>query len=181
MAIIAGVIVGWIRRGSLTQLALVRLRWLWVLPIAYILQYVSIYFLRGATYEVFIVVSYLGLIAFCAWNIRITGIPWALGGICSNFVVLAANHLRMPVYMDVVRRIAPDLVPKLETGEIGKSIAMGPSTHLNFLGDIFTIQLGVTSLVSIGDLLFSVGVFLFIVAAMGGRERAGLPERNQVG
>lgn len=180
-AIIAGVLIGWIRKGTLTHLASVRLRWIGLLPVAYVLQYISTYYLHGISYEILVVFSYLGLIVFCILNIRVTGMAWALAGICSNFVVLSANHLRMPAYMEVIRRVAPNMVPKVEAGEIGKSIAMGPSTHLNFLGDIFTIQLGVTSLVSIGDLLFSVGLFLFIVAAMGGRERAKSMARDQVG
>lgn len=168
LAIVLGVIVGWIRRGKISNLSLVRFRLLWILPLAYFLQYISIYYTHGLIYQVMVTASYIGLIVFCSLNVKQPGLQWALMGVVSNFLVMLANHLRMPAYIAPVEKYAPDMVSKLREGAIGKSIAMGPNTHLNFLGDIFTVDLGVRTLVSIGDLLFSVGLFLFIVTAMGG-------------
>lgn len=178
LAIVVALLVGWVRGGRLGNLARVRLRHVWVLPVAYLLQYLSIYHLRGLAYEVLVVLSYACLIAFCVRNLDSKGIIWALLGISANFIVMMANHLRMPAYVPAVEAYAPGLVPELQDGAIGKSVAMSTNTHLNFLGDIFTVQLGVPTLVSIGDLMFSVGLFLFIVAAMRGHSSAKSDPRD---
>jgi hypothetical protein len=79
---------------------------------------------------------------------------------------MAANGLRMPAYIPAVRHFNPSVVPSLIRGEYGKSIAMGNNTHLNFLGDIFTFDIGYVTLISIGDVLFAIGLVIFIQHAM---------------
>lgn len=97
-----------------------------------------------------------------------------LGGTLANVVALAANGLRMPAYVPAVRMMAPKILGQLEAGTYGKSIAMTASTHLNFLGDIFAFNVYPQSLLSVGDILFSIGLVVLIQNAMraGSKGRA---------
>lgn len=166
VVIIAGLVVGWARKGSIWAITEIRLRWLWMLPVAYVLQHVSISYLTGTVYEWAIILSYAALMVFCAINIRIPGLSWALLGTSLNFVVMLANHLRMPAYLPVVRSMDPRLIGPLLQGHYGKSIAMTTSTHLNFLGDIFYFQVQPASLISVGDIIFGIGLVVLIQHAM---------------
>lgn len=165
-AIVIGLIVGWIRKGSIWSLTNLRLKWLWTLPVAYLLQIISINYLNGSIYQLMLVVSYLILIIFSVRNLIVPGVVWALAGTVANFLVMAINGLRMPAYMEPIKALSPQMVTLLQHGQYGKSIAMGQSTHLNFLGDIFFVKIQPPALVSIGDILFSIGIAVLIQHAM---------------
>jgi hypothetical protein len=132
------------------------------------MQYISVYHLRGLEYEILLVLSYTSIIIFCVLNREVPGVKWALFGTSTNFLAMLTNGLRMPAYLPAVEQVSPQLVPLLIKGEVGKSVAMSSQTHLNFLGDIFSIQLGPPTLVSVGDLMFAAGLVLFLIHAMGG-------------
>jgi len=166
LVIITGLVIGWWKKGSLWNMANIRMRVLWMLPVPYILQHVSIFYLTGPLYQVVIVSSYVLLIAFCVLNARVYGVLWAMAGTIANFIALAANGLKMPAYIPAVKAMAPQILPALEASEYGKSIAMSGSTHLNFLGDIFAFNIWPPSLLSIGDILFSIGLIVLIQHAM---------------
>ena len=180
LAIIAGVVIGWMRKGSLLSLTNLRLRWIWLLPISYVLQSVSIHLLNGVLYEAAIMFSYLALLAFSLFNAKVPGLLWTLGGTLSNFVVMLANGLRMPAYLPPIEKLTPQVVPLLEHGGLGKSIAMSSATHLNFLGDIFYLKLIPPTLVSIGDILFAIGIVLFIQKTMTSRKAGMKGEQDSV-
>jgi len=172
-AIVIGLIVGWLRKGSLWSLTNIRLKWLWTLPVAYVLQITSINYLNGNIYQLFLVLSYLLLIVFSVRNLPVPGVTWALAGTVANFLVMVVNGLRMPAYLAPIRVLNPQLVTMLQRGQYGKSVAMGSSTHLNFLGDIFFVKIQPPVLVSIGDILFSIGIAILIQHAMRvGRENS---------
>lgn len=166
LVIAAGLLVGWMRKGSLWSITSVKFRLIWLLPVAYILEYISMHYLQGITYEICVLLSYIGLVVFCILNNKIAGIRWALVGTVANFLVMSLNGLRMPAYLPAVKAMAPQTVPALIHGDYLKSIAMTAHTHLNFLADIFNVSILTPNLVSIGDLLFSLGIILFLQHAM---------------
>lgn len=170
-AIVIGLFVGWARKGSIWSLTFIRLKWLWVLPVAYALQIISINYLHGGVYQASLVASYLLLIAFCVRNFTVPGVAWTLAGTVANFLVMSVNGLRMPAYMSAVRAISPRMATLLQNAEFGKSVAMGSDTHLNFLGDIFFMKTQPPMLVSVGDILFAIGIAVLVQHAMRvGRE-----------
>jgi hypothetical protein len=168
LIVFGGLLIGWFKRGSIWNIGNIKLKMWWVLPVAYGLQHISVAYLSGSLYEIVIIVSYILMIAFGTFNITYPGITWALAGTVSNFVALASNGLRMPAYVPAVKLMAPQIIPRLETGIYGKSIAMASTTHLNFLGDIFAFNIYPASLLSIGDLLFAIGLVIVIQRAMVG-------------
>jgi len=166
LVLLIGLVVGWVRKGSLWSIPGIRLRGIWLLPVPYVLQHVSIAYLTGTLYEVTIVLSYLSILLFCLVNLKVPGLLWAMGGTASNFLIMLTNGLRMPAYMPPIEQMEPKMAALLEAGRVGKSIAMSSGTHLNFLGDIFLINLRPASLVSIGDILFSIGLVVLLQHAM---------------
>ncbi len=166
LVIAAGLLIGWFRKGSLWSITNIKFRLIWLLPGAYILEYVSIHHLQGQIYEICILIAYLGLILFCSLNYKIAGIKWALSGTVANFLVMSLNGLRMPAYLPAVRKMAPQTIPALMKGDYLKSVAMTSHTHLNPLGDIFNVSVLTPNLVSFGDLLFSLGIIVFLQHAM---------------
>ncbi len=164
--VLTGLIIGWLRKGSLWAIPNVRLRALRILPVAYGLQHVSIAYLNGLAYELVLVLSYCVLLVFCLINVRVPGLLWAGVGTAANFLVMLVNGLRMPAYVPAVQHMAPSYVPLLLSGHYGKSVAMSSTTHLNFLGDIFSFAIQPVSLISVGDILFAIGLVLLIQHAM---------------
>lgn len=93
-------------------------------------------------------------------------------GILLNVIVMLANHGRMPVDIEAATILSPEDVPALLAGEYGKHIALSDNTHLNFLGDIFFLQAPYPRpiIVSLGDLVLSIGVIIFIYKVMVSRK-----------
>ncbi|QSO48133.1 DUF5317 family protein [Alicyclobacillus mengziensis] len=168
MIILGGLVVGWLKRGNLWNIGNLKLNIWWILPVAYVLQHISVAYLSGRAYEIVIVASYILMLTFGALNFKYPGIIWSFVGTLSNFVALLFNGLRMPAYVPAVKLMAPEILPQLEAGTYGKSIAMSSTTHLNFLGDIFGFNVYPPSLLSIGDLLFAIGLVVLIQHAMAG-------------
>lgn len=171
-AIIAGLSIGWLRRGSIWYLTNLSLKWVWGLPVAYIFQYISIRYFRSSIYEISIILSYVLLLAFCFRNLRVFGVAWTAAGTLSNFLVMAANGFRMPAYLPPIEQIDKHLVLLLRLGQVGKSVAMTKDTNLNFLGDIFFLKIQPPTLISIGDILFAIGLAILIQAAMQPRKES---------
>ena len=166
LAIATGLAVGWIKKGNLSAITNLKLRWLWILPISYVVQIVSMNYLHGNLYKWMLVISYILLLTFCLGNLSVPGIWWTFAGTTANFLVMSSNNLRMPAYMPPIEQLSKKMAILLQNGEYGKSVAMGPNTHLNFLGDIFFLKIQPPTLVSIGDILFAIGIVLLIQHAM---------------
>jgi len=166
IVILIGLIIGWSKRGSFWSIMNVRIRAISLLPLSYAAQYISINYLGNSSYQIGIVLSYVMLLLFCILNTDIPGLKWTFVGTALNFLVMSVNNFRMPAYLIAVHKLNPVVVPLLMKGHYGKSVAMTGATHLKFLADIFAIDVGVKALVSIGDLLFGIGLVIFIQHAM---------------
>ncbi|GGJ05198.1 hypothetical protein GCM10010885_12860 [Alicyclobacillus cellulosilyticus] len=166
LALFIGFILGWLKKGSFWNLTNLPLRGLLTLPVAFVLEYLSVHVFSGLMYEVSIVVSYILSLVFCALNFRLPGVVWAGLGTLSNFIAMAANGLRMPVYLPAVKQMGAGLVERLLHGDFNKSIAMSSHTRLNFLGDIFSIRVPPPSIISIGDILIMTGIIILVQYGM---------------
>lgn len=167
LAVIVGLVIGYSRRGKIGNLANYRIRKVWMVPIAYLFQFVSIHLsINDIIYGLFIVLSYVILIGFCYLNVRTPGCLLAGIGTLLNFLEMALNGLRMPAYAPAVRAMGMGVYQKLDNGSYAKSVMMNSHTVLPFLGDIIPIKLFPPSVVSIGDCMFSVAIVILIVSAM---------------
>ncbi len=116
------------------------------------------------------------LLAATWWNRRLPG-AWMFGlGLLSNLVVIASFGGRMPVLLPSDFAPAPGgAIPALRAGLDPLHVLLSHAQGLSFLGDVLVVPglAGRTSLVSVGDLLMSAGVAVFIVRCSQRRLAAG--------
>jgi hypothetical protein len=168
--ILLSLIIGFIRRGTLKGLAELTLKFGWVFPILLGIQ-IGVFLLQGRVEWLeqlsgflFIVIYVLGL--FFLWvNRSNKGFILLFIGVCLNFIVMALNGGRMPVsYEAAAFALDPYYTEILKDGLYGKHTMLTESTKLGFLGDIIPITSPYpkSQVISIGDVVMNIGVFIFI-------------------
>ncbi|MDR6724735.1 hypothetical protein J2W91_003203 [Paenibacillus amylolyticus] len=180
--IIIGLIIGLFRggiRNGLRQFSELKLRGGWIFPMLLLAQF-AIFFVQGKWDWVASINGYLfaliyitGL-AFLWLNRNHTGFTLIWIGVFLNFVVMAVNGGRMPVSVEASSVLGPYYVDMLlQGGAISKHHMMDASTHLAFLGDIIPLSSPYprTQVISIGDVVMNIGIFLFIQSMMVPRHR----------
>src|ERR1700730_10572792 len=130
-ALLLGLAAGFATRGSLENLARIRLRWPWLVVAALVVRAAILLTplsrIDGVQYV------YLGavtaLLAWTLWQIeRGRGIWLIAAGSALNLVVITTNGSRMPV--------APELAgPLVHSGTLGQYVLMSADTNLNWLAD----------------------------------------------
>ncbi|AYB46653.1 DUF5317 domain-containing protein [Paenibacillus lautus] len=175
--IILGLIVGLIRGGfrhGLQQFSKIRLKGGLIFPILLIVQLLIFRFqansdwLASASSYVFMFIYVAGMI-FLWMNRDQKGFGSILAGVFLNFLVMAVNGGRMPVPMSAASVLDPYYVDMLSNSTvITKHYLMDASTRLPFLGDIIPLSPPYprTQVISIGDIIMNVGIFLYIFNLM---------------
>jgi hypothetical protein len=96
---------------------------------------------------------------------------------------MAVNGGRMPVSVEASAVLGPYYVDMLrEGGAVSKHYMMDASTHLSFLGDIIPLSSPYprTQVISIGDVVMNIGIFLFIQYMMVNRTGEALKPVNSI-
>lgn len=168
--VVAGAAVGYLCGGRLSGLLSVRLRRIWLLWLAAVLQCAQFSTSAWARYgEVarvpLLVATFAAALAWLTVNtprrprlMQLSAWTAVVGGI-ANAAAIAVNG-RMPYSRSAAA--AAGLRPGTETA---KNVAAGTHTHLLVLGDIIPVA-AVHAVVSIGDLLIVAGVIGLITSAM---------------
>lgn len=181
--VVVSALVGKLRGGSLSSLGEVPLKRIEIIVAAFAVEALVVALgLRGI--ELVSVISpYAFLYAYASllyavWVNR--DIRWMslIGlGILLNFSVILANSMRMPVSADaLVAAGMSQQVAAIEAGRVLTYKLMDSTTRLRLLGDIIPIcsPYPVHRVVSLGDLVMALGVFLLI-------QREMLMKRARVG
>lgn len=176
-AAILSVIVGLIRRGRVGRLADLNIRWFWLVlvPVAFIL--ISQGGKRFVHAESWVpitgwlhVAATVVLLAFLWANRGLPGMRWLLAGWAANLLPIAANGGKMPVSAWAVNLThAAKLGPHMS-----RHAVMSPATHFNFLADLIPVPRPLAimpGVISPGDVLMAVGVFVLIQLTMCPRKR----------
>lgn len=176
-AVILGLLIGLLRRGSLANLGRLELRGLWLILLALVIQ-LLIFPLGpreplvklGTPY--LHLLSYLCLLAFIGMNWRYFELLVMGAGLALNLLVIAANGGYMPASAEALRRAGMEGVAAiLEQGlHHGNTVLMSPQTQLNLLGDILSVPAAVplANAFSAGDLLLALGIVLLLAIEMPG-------------
>lgn len=171
--LVISVIIGLLRGGRFSELGRLRIRYIYLIFLAYLIQ-VGIDFAAPRAvfwgYPYLHAGSYMLLFFALIRNRFIPGFNFILGGTALNFAVIALNGGRMPVRADV---IPVKLASALAAGQSGTHGLMLDETRLKFLADIFHISLPYQSqLISIGDIVINAGVLVLVLTGMkrSGRE-----------
>ena len=174
-AVVIGVLLGYALRGRISNLSGLRLRSLWLVAIAILIQFTifPLFSSRAvfpyATTELHLA-SYGLLFLFFVINYRVWALLVIAVGSVSNLVVIALNGGRMPSSVHALTCAGqPEIAQKIASnGVMGNVVLMGEKTRLNFLGDWLYLPHGVplATAFSIGDLTIAIGLIILIVWGM---------------
>jgi hypothetical protein len=172
VAVVAGVAIGLLRGGRLSNLGEATFR-VWPLLVAGVVVQAAAAFAPSGAVAI-ILVSYAILLAFAAANLSHVGMGVVFVGIAMNLIVIGANG-GMPVRAGAI--VAAGIVPRGEVHDLDfgtKRHLERPDDTLTFLGDIIPFP-GAREVLSFGDLAMSVGVADVLVHLLRRRRPAVTP------
>lgn len=158
-----------LRGGRLSNLADIRLRSWWLLPVGFLLQAAAGMLPADAAYEGLgiglILVSYLVLLAAVFANRRRPGL-WLSGlGILLNLTVIAFNG-GMPVLTEAALVASDYTAIPTDLGGY-KHVFLDEASRLAFLADVIPIRIaGQGYVLSLGDVFLALGVAQFLEAEL---------------
>lgn len=169
--VLLGLGIGMLRGGRARGLLNAKIKSLWLLfcslTIEIALSYTPIgtYILNmgSAARVMAILLQYLSFSVFILLNIRYYGM-WLVGlGGLMNMIVIIINGGRMPVH-PIVLEVAPDNMAtiKLAAGDICNYMIADKTAKLAFMGDMIQVWNFTRTLISLGDLVIAVGLFLLV-------------------
>jgi len=182
-ALVLSFIVALIRGGSVSRLAATPLRRTWLI-IAPGLLLILLYLAKplGVPHAAvaarhFQLVAYAFILAALCWNLRLPGIAFVASGTGLNFLVTLLNRGDMPVSLPAARAAGMHELARMlvSNKDLVRHVLMSDHTRLNFLADIIPAPrppFPFPGVMSVGDIMASIGLFVFVQYAMvGGRSR----------
>jgi hypothetical protein len=171
-AAILSIIIALFRRGRFSGLAdlfdSVRHFWLILVPfVSVVIMWIGLGRVNHAHWTVISgvlhIVSTIAFVVFFALNLKIKGIWFFFVGQAMNLLPIAANGGKMPV-SEAASKIANAGAVE---GEMLRHCVMTSSTRFNLLADIVPIPVKFfPGVVSPGDVLIAIGIFILIQFAM---------------
>lgn len=158
-----------LRGGRLTNLADIRLRLWWLLPLSFALQLGTRLLPDRPWAETagvaMVLVSYVPLIGLVFANRDRKGM-WLTGiGVLLNFTVILLNG-GMPVLQEAAL-VASGFAPEPQITDSYKHIVLDASSHLPFLADVIPMRVaGQGTVLSLGDVFLAVGLARFLEAEL---------------
>lgn len=118
--------------------------------------------------------AYLSLLAFLLQNRSLRGWGLLAAGLLSNLLAMAANGMKMPVSVTAMERVGINMATITAGQEMGHQI-LTAGARLPWLGDTIPLvkPLPFNVVVSVGDILVMVGLFVVIQNGMRRQRRAG--------
>jgi len=177
ISVAVGIIAGYLTGGRLGNLASLRLKWTWLVLLAILIQVLIFPLFTDhpivpiAT-EAFHLISYLLVLAWLALNIRVRPLLFIGAGALCNLLVISLNGGKMPASIPAIARAGGEIAAQrlTEDGVYGNLVSMGPSTHLNFLGDTMYLPgwIPFATAFSAGDLVIMFGLVWLMAQGMRG-------------
>lgn len=173
-AVVLGLVLGYLRGGRIGNLGKLRVRGLWLLILALLIQ--LLIFPLGSRGPLFPwatphlhLLSCAFLFGVILWNWRYPELLVMGLGLLLNLVVIVTNGGYMPAAAEALGRAGlSEVAQALEKGPVGNVVLMGERTRLNFLGDWLFLPKWVplASAFSPGDVILGLGAFLFLARRM---------------
>lgn len=168
-ALFFGLVIGLIKGGDLRGLGAIPFRYSELFICALVVR-VAAQFGRAFAYisPFLLVFSYVLLIAGVLLNVHMREILIAGMGFALNLVAIAMNKGTMPVSATAIGPVgAARLLAAVEKGKELTHVAMESGTPVWFLCDIISLRLPyITYVISVGDILVSVAVFVLVLGYM---------------
>jgi hypothetical protein len=154
-----------LRGGRLTNLADIRLRMWWLLPLGFAMQGIAGLIDPDIGFYL-VLTSYVPLLILMILNRDRAGLWLAGVGVLLNFTVIALNG-GMPVLEGAIEVASGYAAGGPDLTSAAKHTEFGPGTLLPFLADVIPIRLaGQGSVISIGDVFLAVGLGRFLEAEL---------------
>lgn len=174
---ILSIIVALIRRGSIMRLADLRINRVWLVFVPAVLLVASMFGRAVFPREVWVpvtgwlhVVANLAFLALFWSNLRLPGMKWFFAGWAINILPILANAGKMPVSAWAARMAnTPDVQTTM------RHALMSSQTRFNFLGDFIPATrppMICPAVLSPGDILMAIGIFILIQITMCPRKPA---------
>lgn len=168
-AVLVSIIIGYIRKGRLSNFEHVEIRYWYLIIISQILQIIVIR-LNGSVFhineDVFYfghILSYVILLIPLFANARLLAMLLLGVGTLLNFIPIAFNKGKMPVYLPEGVNASFDM----------GHILSDSTTKAYYLSDIIPIlkPYPLPKIISVGDVFLLIGAFLFVQYGMLNREK----------
>jgi len=179
-SILLAIVFGFLLGGNLKNLEKIKLEKVYLVLIAFSIEYISGYFLNStnvivsnffSTYTYFIqLLMYVLLAMFFKYNYKYLGMQFIIFGSALNFIVIQFNHGYMPVDIGMPLRLGYyDSVSALMSGNVfaHKVLEIGEGSML-ILADIINIPPPYLfpKTISVGDVFIGMGAFFLIFLNM---------------
>lgn len=173
-SILIGIVIGIVKRGRITNIGITSIRGWYMVIIAFLLGISPMFSINSPFFEDFRIYVYLLALvivfAVILWNLDKKGFWLMAVGAGLNLLVVLLNHFKMPIYMEGLRIAGLDsLLAGIESGRILNYVAMEDLTSWSrFLGKLIVLPkpYPLAKLVSVGDLLMSLGIVFYIRGEM---------------
>jgi len=175
IAVLIGIVTGYLLGGRLSRLSSLRLRGVWLVLLAVLIQalifplFTDRPVIPVAT-EAFHLISYLLVFIWLALNISVHPLLLVGAGALCNLLVIVVNGGKMPASITAIARAGGAFAARelAENGVYGNLVAMSSSTHLNFLGDTMYLPgwIPFATAFSAGDLVIMIGLIWLMIRGM---------------
>lgn len=168
LAIIFGVIIGYILKGRLSNLEHMELKGIYLIAFGFAIEFVIILLIRknivtaGISTLFLDVIMYLLILIFILLNRKNRYIVIMGMGFMLNALAIFSNGGTMPVSTSALEIIGFSTNVHTE----GLYTLINANTNLSFLGDIIPIDFIGRFVVSVGDIVSGIGLILFIITSM---------------
>lgn len=164
------ILIGFIRKGRLHNLGQAPLRCVYVFVLPILAGVMAVVFARaGPAWQPYVraanIVQYATILTAVALNLHMRELWSAAVGIFLNILVIAANGGVMPMSARALRVAGlHQMLDPERTSRFIRHAIMTPDTRLKPLADIIPVPgfALIAQVASIGDLLISVAVFVFV-------------------
>ncbi|MDA3846858.1 MAG: DUF5317 domain-containing protein [Vallitaleaceae bacterium] len=178
-AIVVGIIVGFILKGSFENLIKIDIRYWYLIVVAGAVEVITVYIRKNEIEPLWAIVDQrvilikiliYGLLLFTTiYNHKVPGMWFIITGLFLNGLVILFNGGRMPV--DLLRisdLIKPEQIEYMRAGKDLAHDLLVEDTRLKFLADIIHIKrpYPFPKSISIGDIWMNIGVMIMIIKCM---------------
>lgn len=181
-ALVFPLILGKLRGGKIKNILNLEIKYWWLFTLAGLIEF-SASFIRAKEIEpiwrlVDQHILWIQLVTYCMLfivlfiHLKDKGVVFILIGTVMNFVVIMANHGRMPVDIHAIEHlISVESLNYLKSGKDLTHTLANDSTSLRFLGDIIHLKkpYPLQKSISFGDIFLVVGIFWYIYNGLMGK------------
>lgn len=179
--VIISVLIAFLRGGKFNNITYVRIKGIGFMIFGQVIYSISIRYIANTNNEIsrllfsnftIIIIISFGLILYGLYkNKNISGVKISMLGIVLNLIPIIANDGRMPVSQNALVKLNMiDQLKILQEDIVITHTLITNSTKFKFLSDIIPVKYFLPKVISIGDIVLTIGIFLMIQKFMTSKD-----------